>query len=475
MNRMNRSGATSSRLEQLALFHTGALVVAAALVFGGNIDWMRTTLSLIASLGAGLTLAAFLQGGEAGRDARRKAWWLLPIILFSLLVGISATNPTFRTVTMDGETLFVRLSNLERAEWPGTISPEMTLRAWWFGLGAYLSAFNLAVLVQRRSVLLKLLLVIAGLTLVLAVFGTLQKLSGSGFYFGAATSPNPRFFATFIYYNHWGAFMIMGLSVATGLLFYSARRFQGRDLWHSPFSLALVGVLLIATSAPVSASRASTIMAALVAGVALAQLLTRVIKSRKSHGRAVWPHVLLILGLTAATVGGIGWLSHRSINERYTETRRSIDEGKSVLGGRAELYSDTWQLVRQKPVFGWGLDTYAVAFQLVRPQGFNYRDRTENFYATAHSDWLQSLVETGFVGTALLLMAGLAPLTCLRRRTLTHPLTSYPLFGCGLVLAYAWVEFPFAGGAVLITFCVLFFATLRHAELTARLESSRHE
>ena len=333
----------------------------------------------------------------------------------------------------------------------------------------YLSAFNLAVVVQSRSALRKLMVFIAGGTLVLAVFGTLQKLTGSGFYLGAAESPNPRFFATFIYYNHWGAFMILGLTTATGLLFYSVRRHQshpGRDLWHSPFSAALVGVLLIATSAPVSASRASTVITALIAGVALTHALVRVIAAHRAQQRSIWPQVLLIVFLATATTSAVGWLSYRSIEERYTETRLTIDQNKSLFGGRAELYRDTWRLVREKPVFGWGLDTYAVGFQLIRPYTVNLRDRDQNVYATAHSDWLQLLAETGFVGTGLLILMGLAPLTVLSFKQLRHPLTVYPLLGCTLVLIYACVEFPFANGAVMITFWTLFFTTLRHAELT---------
>ena len=48
--------------------------------------------------------------------------------------------------------------------------------------------------------------------LILAIVGTLQKLSGStGIYFGAIAVPQIRFFSTFVYHNHWGAFVVMML------------------------------------------------------------------------------------------------------------------------------------------------------------------------------------------------------------------------------------------------------------------------
>lgn len=464
---MNRERSYFSLLERLVVFHTTILLLGSAWVYGGNISWMRTALALWASLGAGLTIAAFFQPGQHGSSARRKIVWLAPLALFSALVLFSATNPSFRSIYINGETAFVRGTAAHPA-WPSTISPTLTLHAWWFAAGAYLSAFNLVLVIRSRSALRKIMTLIAVNTLVLSVFGTLQKLSGAGFYFGAAESPNSRFFATFIYYNHWAAFMILGLTAAIGLLWHGASRHQGRDLWwHSPFSAVLVGVILMAASAPVSASRSGTIITALVIGVALIHCLASLMRARRERHQKIWPRVLLVLTLSCATTVAVGWLSYDSLGKRYTETRLAMDEKKSLLGGRMDLYRDTWALVMQKPAFGWGLDTYAVSFQLMRPVTVNLRDPSENFYATTHNDWLQSLAETGFVGTGLIVLMGAIPLASLSARRLAHPLTGYPMLGCALVLVYALVEFPFANSAVMITFWILLFTLLRHAELTA--------
>jgi hypothetical protein len=42
------------------------------------------------------------------------------------------------------------------------------------------------------------------------------------------------------------------------------------------------------------------------------------------------------------------------------------------------------------------------------------------------------------------------------------------LLGCALVALYAWVEFPFANGAVMIAFWTVYFAALRYATLQYR-------
>lgn len=456
-----------SLLEKAAFAHVAVLLLASSWLFGGNIGWARTGLSLWASLSPALTIAAFLHQGSRGRDARRHAWWLLPLGLFSALVLSGTLNPSFRPIIVEGQPQLVHLG-ARHPDMPSTINPAQTLRAWWFGAGVYLSAFNLVIIPASRRLLRWLLVLISTNTLVLAVFGTVQKLSHAGFYFGAATSPNPRFFATFIYYNHWGAFMILCLATAAGLLFYHAERHRNRDLWHSPFTAALTGLLFIAVTAPVSASRAATAMAALVLAVFMIHAFTVVTVKRRAQRRPVWPVIALMLALAAGVTAAVGWLALRSINERYTETRIALDANQSLLAGRLDLYRDTWKLAEQKPAFGWGLASYEKAFQLVRPHSLRPRDWYVQYYANAHSDWLQSLAETGFVGTGLLLLMGVLPLAGIPRSALRHPLVAYPLLGCAIVLLYAWIEFPFGNGAVLIAFWTLYFSAIRLARLQSR-------
>jgi O-antigen ligase len=463
-----------SRLEKVTLIQVGVLIVASSWIFGGNIWWVRLPLMIWASASLPLAIAAFVQPGSWGKAARRKAWWLAPLAVFAVLVIASSFNPSFLPLTSDGEVVLVH-RGAAHPNWPSTVNPVQSLYALWFGCAVYLSAFNLVLIVRSRTGLRILLVVMAVNTLVLAVLGTIQKLSGSGFYFGTATSPNIRFFGTFIYNNHWGAFMILGLCIAVGLVFHHVRKNASRDLWHSPFSVALVGVLFIAATAPVSASRAATAMAALVVVLATIHALTLIAAGRRREGRSTAQAIGLVLFFVAAMVGAIGWLGFRSINERYQETHFVIEQNQSVFGGRASLYRDTWELASRQPVFGWGLDSYGTAFMLIRPRPIQANRQYESSFVTAHNDWLQSVAETGFVGTALLVLMAAIPLLSIRRHSLGHPLIAYPLFGCGLIVLYAIIEFPFATGAVLISFWALFFAAVRHAQLTDLASRLRHE
>lgn len=465
---MRAGRSTSSRLglEHICLVHGIVLLTSSAFVFGGNIWWMRTLLSCWASLSLPIAIAAVVQSGEPGTVARRRAWWLLPWLGFVGLVVLSSLNPSFRPMIAEGSKVLVNLG----ARWPNLPSctePATALTELWFYAGIYLSAFNLLIVPVRRHHLRTLLYIGVATCLLIGVYGTMQKLLGAGFYFGAATSPNIRYFGTFIYNNHWGAFLTLWLAVAAGLIHHHASRHTGRDLWHSPFSLLLVALLLLAATAPLSASRAATAMAALIMAIALCHALLRICISRRSQGRSVWPPVTAVLVVASLTIAAVIWLAQHSINERYLETRSALVRDQSLFQGRLELYRDTWTLAMRKPWFGWGFESYAATFSLMRPRPLEANRQYESSYAEAHSDWLQSVAETGFVGTTLVILMGLLPLAASMRHRLRSPTVRYGLFGCSLILLYATIELPFANGAVLAAFWLIYFSLCRYAELDA--------
>jgi O-antigen ligase len=464
---MSKSAASArlSPLEKIALCHVGVLLIGSTWAFGGNIGWARLALSVWASLAVPLVALAFCQKNSSGAEARRNSWWLLPPALYAALVISSVFNPSFRPITSEGAVLLVH-QGPAHPHLPSTVSPAASLHSLWFGAGVYLSAFNLALTLRSRTSLRFLFTLVAANTLALSVFGTLQALSSAGFYFGAAVSPNTRYFATFIYNNHWGAFMILSLSLCIGLLFYHVRRFQGRDLWHSPFSAALTGVLLIAATAPLSASRAATGMAALLVTVACLHAVVQISRTRRREQRPVWPPVLILVVTLLLAGSAIGWLGLRMINQRVVETRTALNQEQNLLGGRLELYRDTWELAARKPVFGWGLDSYGTAFQLIRPRPLQAHRQYELSYDTAHNDWLQSLAETGWAGTGLLVLTAAFPLAAVFRRKTAHPLVAYPLLGLAIVLLYAAIEFPFSSAALVILFWTCLFAVVRYARLS---------
>jgi O-antigen ligase len=303
----------------------------------------------------------------------------------------------------------------------------------------------------------------------LAVLGTFQKLVGSpGLWFGAVASPNDKFFSTFVYHNHWGAFTVLNTSVCLGLFFHLLRRASDRPFWHTPIPLALIGLLLLATSVPLSSSRSCTALMALLLFGALVHWLARFVRRRRDQQRSAVLPLVGILVTAALAIGAIFYLGQEVIAERAHLTSEQIAAiaKEDTLNSRLTLYRDTWRMAAVKPWFGWGLESYAHVFRI-----FNTQRAAElwvwiPFYAEAHNDWLQSLAEVGFVGTALLGALVGIPVCGVRWRRVESVLPRYLLAGAAVVLLYAWVEFPFANPAVMITFWAVVYCAVRYASLS---------
>lgn len=451
------------------LVHFGTLLVFISWAFGGQAPWVRHIIAWWGTAGLGLFLWACASRrrspGEPAHPALRFLW---PLWLFDLVVLASCFNPSFREAVIGDRPSLVLAQPLP---WlPSSARPLLTARELWQFNGLVLSSFNLLLVLQRRRQVRLVLLLLAGNAVVLAIFGTFQKLVGSsGLWFGLVPSPNHHFFSTFIYHNHWGTFTLLNTAVCVALLFHYHRRGGHRDIWHSPVLLGAVATLLLALSIPLSSSRSCTVMVGLLLTGALGHFLLRVIRRRRElRQSAALPVAAIILGALLA-VAVIGYLGRRVIAERAQLTAEQLTRlsQEGTLTTRLILYRDTWRMAAEKPWFGWGLETYAHVFPVFNTQRTFELQWGTVFYAEAHNDWLQSLAEVGFVGTTLLALLVLLPLAAVPWRRVGSVVPRYLLAGCALLLLYAWLEFPFANPAVMLTFCTIFYCAIRYAELDA--------
>ena len=458
--------AGSTSLEALTILHVALLVLVAAWAFGGNAPWVRTLLSVWGSLGVAITIAACVR--RRHRAERQRLMWLWPLGLFNAIVLVSAFNPSFREVTDGARTFYVQ----EGARWPlpSTARPALSLATLWFLDAVYLSCFNLLLVVRRRRALRALLFALAGNALVLAAFGTVQKLSGAdGLFFGAVKSPQVYFFSSFIYHNHWGAFIVLMTAAALGLVFHFSRRSTGRDFWHSPALTGLVAILLLAISVPLSTSRSCTVLVLLVLAAAMMHGLWNLVRRRRAQGGSIARPIAL--SIAAAILAGtfVYSLAGSTIEKRLDVTRDQIADlrARGDFGSRQILYRDTWHMAQEKLWFGWGMATYPTVFYLHNTQQYGSPDGLPLYFHDAHSDWLQSFSEVGLAGTALLGLCALVPLYASRRYLSANPITLYLGGGCALIVLYAWLEFPFGNRAVICAWWTCFFTGLQYARLRA--------
>ncbi len=462
-------------IEKLVLVHFSTLLVFTTWAFGGQAPWVRQVIAYWGAVGVLLFIIACwthdrLTGGRSWRALR----WLWPLWLYDLMVGASCFNPSFKEMLLAGEPSLVMG---DPNPWlPSAARPLLAAKELWQFNVIVLSTFNLFLVLHRRRLVRAVLFVIGINAVLLAIFGTFQKLSrADGLWFGLVHSPNARFFSTFIYHNHWGAFTLMNTAVCLGLLFHFLRRGGGgRDIWHSPVLLGAVGTLLLAASVPLSASRSSTVLVSLLLFGALTHFLVRLVRRRRERHESALAPVAGIILAAVLSVAAVAYLGRDVIAQRARLTSEQLAHiaREDTLNSRLMLYRDTWRMAAAKPWFGWGLESYAHVFRI-----FNTQRAAElwvwiPFYAEAHNDWLQSLAEAGFVGTGLLALLVLVPLLSVPWRRVASVLPRYLLAGCALVLLYAWVEFPFANPAVMLTFCATFYCAVRYAILDLQAQQA---
>lgn len=442
------------------------MLVLATWALGGNTEWARRMLSIWGCL-AGLLVWADLRAKFSGRPRRSILWALGPLLIFDTLVLISLLNPNFRELHRGAGVVFVPDDRLPQFGFlPSTARPDLSLNALWFFNAAYLSGFNLLLHVRRRETLRRLLMWAVGNALVLAVLGTFQQLTGADApYFGAFKTAQPHFFATFIYHNHWAAYATLSLTAAVGLCFYFSDH-GGRRFLNSPGFVVLVAVVLLALTLPLSTSRSGTLLAIVILAVGLTHVAIRTIRHRRA--RQISPIRPLLAAAGGVLVVGlfIYDLARPIVRVRVAATQQQIAEMRTrgEYFPRQVLYRDTWNLAQDRWWFGWGMGSYPTAFYLRNTQRVA-EDGLPRLFHDAHSDWLQSLSEVGLVGTACLALCGMVPWWRWRGQLKWTTLPVYLLFGCGLIVAYAWLEFPFGNRGVVVTFWFIFFTALRYAHL----------
>ncbi|MEY2880151.1 MAG: hypothetical protein RLZZ15_2531 [Verrucomicrobiota bacterium] len=455
-------------LEWLVLIHVGIFFVGTTWAFGGGADFVRPYLRWWGTLGLLLTFAAVCDSAAWREGAMRPLVWLWPLVAFNALVLVACLNPNLRELRFGADVVLA--PGGARPGWPSSARPLLALKQLWLIDVVWLSCFNLVLLVRQRRALRGLLLLAVLNTLVLAVFGTVQKLShAKGLFFDAVPSPQKFFFSSFVYHNHWGAFAVLMAAACLGLVWHYARRRESRDAYHSPALVGLVIVLAIAVTAPLSTSRSCTALMALLLVAALAHWMVRLVQKRRRFQESAVLPIAGALAAVALAVAGIWYVAKESIDQRVAKTREQLADmrARGSIGARVVLYRNTWRMAQDQPVFGWGMASYPHVFMryntLDSPQ-----DGLPVFYNDAHSDWLQSFAEHGYVGTALLGALGLVPLLGLRRRHFVSALPGYLFAGCGLILLYAWVEFPFGNVAVVLTWWLCYFCALHYARLQER-------
>lgn len=222
----------------------------------------------------------------------------------------------------------------------------------------------------------------------------------------------------FINRNSYATFLAMGCAIGTSLVLRNDRS-GGMGRKKSRFDVELiagrafvfVAVLLLFASILASGSR----MGALVGVLAImVPVVLRVLHSRQADvggqavlGIAIAVVVLLAFVLVGALYGGL-------LVERLGSTGMSADV-------RLDLYRNIWKIILERPLFGYGLDSFEFAFR----QGHELPVSPDLRWKNAHNTYLELWLELG------LILGSLPPLLCavallrLMKRAATNQYTGY--------------------------------------------------
>jgi hypothetical protein len=415
------------------LFYVALFV--AVWAYGGTTAW---SIQLMDTLLAGVLLLWLIELLLNRRKPRFPRFLLFLLIALLAIGGWMALNAG---AILDTDfSVFVPIAKLvPRA--PGSV--DYALSAAWMVRVALLSGALLFVadLSQDNRALLHLCYAIgfvAGLT---ALLGLLQKATGAPMIFWQPSpeeGPIKTFFATFFYHGNAGAFLNLVLPLTAGLALRAFTAPSGPNVR----ALSAACFVLCLASVAANTSRMAQFVALLIVialawrlGPALLHRLSRTERKGALGGAAAFLLVLFALAQASHLDQPL---------DRWQRLTEYIPSDARWLADRVAI-----SVLPETGAVGFGPGTFRVLFPVYN----NVHNPTApGFWRFLHEDYLQTLLEWGWLGSALwalLLFGGMVfairnlrrpqAKTWSQRRRLILPLVVIAL--CGVAI-HALIDFP---------------------------------
>jgi O-antigen ligase len=306
----------------------------------------------------------------------------------------------------------------------------------------------------RRRTLQWLMIAIAANGVALAGFGVLQRMLSNGKMFWFWESPNPSFFATFIYKNHGGAYLNLALTVTCALAAWYYLRGLRRLEKSNPAGLLVFFATAIGIAILVSYARGATIMMLAFLTACILGFVGHLLWAPNATRKPVIAVALVLLSAFFVKTGTQALRPHLALTrlaEGVTNQDFSLTMRQSATSASLEMLRDHWRTGA-----GAGSFQFLFPFYQQRYPELYATNGTRHFWEHAHNDVVQFAIELGAPGIALLLAgAAYLVLVLVRNYFWQNPLASLVTLGLVLLLVYAWWDFPFQCPAVLLLWCSL--------------------
>jgi O-antigen ligase len=336
------------------------LLLFGPLAFGATQPWALWILEI----GSALLFALWTVAAMAGRVEVRWNPLFVPMLAFAALV---ATQVVFR-----------RSAYLYATE-------VSALQYCAYGLLCFLAAQTISS--ERR--VRQAGLIATGYGLAVALFALLQSIIPNGKFYWLVTPSRPsRMYGPYYNHNHYAGLMEMLAPIP--LVYALSSQVQGAKRGAA----AAAGIFMAATIF-LSGSRGGMIAflveVAVLCSVALKSGSLTLPTTRRGKKTRSAPVLLVAMALL---FGLVFWLGGNEFAHRFSSIHSEAQH--EISGGtRLTIDRDSLRMWRQRPLLGWGLGAFPVAY----PQFRTFY--TNLFVNQAHNDPLQLLVETGTVGFAV--------------------------------------------------------------------------
>jgi O-antigen ligase len=376
------------------------------------------------------------------------------ILLFGLWVWRQANgdewrlrnNPLFKPMALFAAVVLVQLVFGWTAYRHDTFLQTLLYAA--YGLLAFLTIQTL----RRSSQAKAVAVAITVYGVAVASFALLQGLSPNGKLYWIRTPLSGGWiYGPYVSHNNYAG--LMEMLVPIPLVFCLTRYVQG----HVRTAIA-AGAALMAGTIFLSGSRGG--MVSFVAEM----ILFAVVLIRMQKGTKVAAGVGIFAVVTVALLLWVGGMElSKRVSTIGTEAKQELSGGL-----RWTIDKDGIRMFAHKPVLGWGLGTFPVAY----PQFRSFF--TTFFINDAHNDYLQIAVETGAVGLVVILWLVIATYRGAFRKLVDWPddingaVALACLLGCTGILVHSFVDFNLQIPANAAWFYVICAVAASHDRLESR-------
>ncbi len=329
------------------------------------------------------------------------------------------------------------------------------------------------VVLNNEKRLRKMVYIITVFGAVMAFFGILQRLANfDEMIYGLRQAFQANPFASFVNQHHFAAFMELTIALPLALLFGKATKKNKRALLI--IAAVIMGMAILFTS-----SRGGFLSLLAVIGFIVA---ANILKKRRDvdespqeekikHYRRNFALVGGGLALIIVIFGLVLYLTNDSTLDRVITMQTGTDD---ISNGRTHFWNVAWQIFKDYPILGSGLDSYGMAFPIYDTWNGHYR------LERAHNDYLQILSDAGIAGflcvigfICLLFKQGFQVISNTENR-FRRDTAIGALAGCFGILIHSFFDFPLRTSSntfFFLTFAVLAVSSVavsKHSHKTGR-------